>query len=224
MNEGAVLAAIDVVNTLFWLLRVAAAIGGALVGWFGTAPLVRLLYRAAFHRPVPRWLVPWARLVGAGLFGFLIFYYLPLGGGSGLGWGPGPGGGPGAGPGNGSANKDGKGSTDSAKPHATDKNVAPMPKMVLETLEIELIGGKRYKNDGLFRFYLIKRLEPAVSLDEVEDYLKKNKDRLEKDVTVVLTSESVAAQHNAVLRLNTIIERYALVPQLKNIDTEPGKN
>src|SRR5689334_18126058 len=97
MTLGTLLAAIDITATVFWVVRLAAGFGGALVGWFVTGPVTRLLYRGAFQRPAPGWLVSWARLGGAALVGLLLFYFLPLGGGRGFGWGPGAGSGPGPG-------------------------------------------------------------------------------------------------------------------------------
>jgi hypothetical protein len=215
MTLGTLLAAIDVTGTVFWVLRVAAGVGGALVGWFISGPAVRLLYRGAFQRPMPGWVVPWARLGGAALVGLLLYYFLPLGGGSGFGWGPGAGGGPGAGTGGGSR-KD---------VHEETIGVAKTPqasKKDLQAPEIELVGGTRYRGDG--RFYLINRREPAVALAEVEDYFKKNEERLAEYVTIVLTpNQSVDVGHPAVLRLNTIIEKYKRKPQVKDVDAEPGK-
>jgi hypothetical protein len=215
MTLGTLLGAIDVTATLFCALRVAAGIGGALAGWFVTGPVVRLLYRGAFQRPAPGWVLPWARLGGAALFGLLLFYFLPLGGGSGFGWGPGAGGGPGLGPGNGS----GKLADD--KTERVNKTVKNAGKD-LESLEIELVGGTRFLGSG--RFYLINRREPAMALEEVEDYFKKHQERLADYVTIVLTpNQSVDAGHPAVLRLNTIIEKYHRKPQVKDVDAQPGK-
>jgi hypothetical protein len=209
------LSAIDVTATLFWALRLAAGVGGALVGWFVTGPVARLLYRGAFQRPVPGWLLPWARLGGAALVGLLLFYFLPLGGGSGFGWGPGAGSGPGLGAGSGP----GKSTDDKTAPaDKTSKNSGKD----LEALEIELVGGTRYQGNG--RFYLINRREPAVVLEEVEDYFKKHQERLAEYVTIVLTpNQSVDAGHRAVLRLNTIIEKYNRKPQVKDVDAQAGK-
>jgi hypothetical protein len=205
MIEGA-LAMIDVAATLLGLVRLAAAVGGALLGWFVTGPVARLLYRAAFRRPVPGWLLPWARLGGAALAGWLFFCFLPLGGSGGFGWGPGAGGGAGLGPG------DGSGNTTLADKAAPADEAAS--KKVL--LEIELSGGTRYRGDG--RYYLIHRREPAVTLEEVEDYFKKNEGSLAEYVIIVLTpNQSVDELHPAVLRLKTIIEKYQRKPQVKDV-------
>jgi hypothetical protein len=214
MNEALLPAAIDVTASLFWVLRVAAGVGGAVVGWFVSAPVVSVLFRAAFQRAAPRWLSPWVRLAGACLIGLLVFYFLPLGGGSGFGWGPGAGGGPGLGPG------DGTGKTGNEKAAKQDKSSAT-EKPKLETLDIELIGGKRYQEDG--RFYLIRRQEPVVNLDAVADYLEKNKERLAEYVNIVLTPASVDAQHGAVLRLRTVIEKHGRIPLLKSVNAPPGQ-
>ena len=52
-----------VMATIFWVLRVVAALGGAAAGWLVMGPVARLLYRGTFRRPAPRWLMPWARLI-----------------------------------------------------------------------------------------------------------------------------------------------------------------
>ena len=75
MNEGTLLGVLDVTATLLGSLRLAAGIGAALAGWFATGPVVRVLYRGAFHRPAPGWFMPWTRLGGAALLGFLVYYY-----------------------------------------------------------------------------------------------------------------------------------------------------
>jgi hypothetical protein len=212
MMVATLLGAIDVTAALFWALRVAAGVGGALVGWFVTGPVARLLYRGAFQRPAPGWLLPWARLSGAALVGLLVFYLLPLGGGSGFGWGPGGGAGPGQGAGT------GKPSVDQTAPG--DKHL-PQAANDVEALEIELVGGTRYPGGG--RFYLINRREPTVALEDVEDYVKKHQERLAEYVTIVLTPQSVDAGHRAVLRLNTIIEKYHRRPQIKDVDGQSRK-
>ena len=94
MNDPlAIFAQVDLLTAFVWVIKVAAGVGGAIVGWFATGPVVRLLYRVAFHRPVPSWLLPWTKAGGAVLLGFLFYLIVSLGGGLGLGWGAGDGGG-----------------------------------------------------------------------------------------------------------------------------------
>src|SRR5205807_7646161 len=57
--EGTLLGVLDVTATLLGGLRLAAGFGAALAGWFATGPVVRVLYRGAFHRPAPGWFMPW---------------------------------------------------------------------------------------------------------------------------------------------------------------------
>jgi hypothetical protein len=216
VNLAPLWGAIDLTAPIFLVLRVAAAVGGAVVGWFAAGPVTRVLYYGAFHRKTPGWVTPWFRLGGAALVGLLIFYLLPLGGGSGFGWGPGAGGNPGLGAG------DGSGKTKEQTIAGSDKSISGKAKIALEALQIELLGGARYMGDG--RYYLIQRRPPAETLEEVEEYFKKNKERLEEYVTIILTPESVAAQHGAVLRLNTIIEKYGRIPVIKNVNPEPEKS
>src|SRR5207244_7010437 len=105
--------------------RIAVAAGGALVGYFLSGPVLRALYRLAFQRPIPGWLLPLGKLGSAALIGLLIFFFLPLGGGDGWGWGPGWGAGAG-----GSDAKPGK-----TQGKQTDP---PRNRTVREKLEIDL--------------------------------------------------------------------------------------
>lgn len=197
-------------TTLFFIIRVAAGLGGAIVGWFATGPLTRLLYRLAFHRPVPNWLLPWTKMGGALLLGFLLFYFLPLGGGLGWGWGPGEGGGPGlgagagGGPGAGASGKDKKDGKDTGG--GPDKQ--PPEKTVRQRVEIELIGptDPRFKEKD--RYYLLKRAEPVMNLAEVEEYFKKHQDKIE--VHVILTDTSPGRFQGALGRLVELTSQYRI--------------
>ena len=175
---------------LFLFVKTAAAIGGALIGYLVSSPVVRLLYRLAFGRPVPGWFLPLGRLAGAALLGALLFFLVSLGG-SGFGWG-GPGGlGIGLGPGTGKTG-DGRG-TPSAGAKATR-----------EKLVIELLGGNQVGAEQ--RYYLLKDQEPAKTLGEVEELIKVKADKIEAHI--VLTDESVATSHPALARLHELLQRY----------------
>jgi hypothetical protein len=194
---------IDLQGPLFLVLRSAAAVGGAIVGWFLAGPVVRLLGRLAFHRPLPRSAMLFGRIAGAGLLACLIFYYLPLGFGGGPGWGPGPGGMPGAGGGLATHKSPGSQAAPEKAPKKTaPKETAPQR----EILSIELLGGDRYKGDG--RFYLLHRREPAVTLKDVEKYFQEHRGQLE--VRIILTPESVGESHGAVERLRALADKYDL--------------
>jgi hypothetical protein len=180
---------------IFLLIKVAAAIGGAIIGYLASGPVIRLLYRLAAGRPAPGWFLPLGRLAGAALLGALFFMLATLGG-NGLGWGGsglGLGAGPGAGPG---AAKNGQ---QTGKP-----GIGKGDKATREKLVIELLGGNRVAGDQ--RYYLLGSAEPAKTLGEVEEVIKNKADKLE--VHVKFTDESVAASHPAVKRLHELLQRY----------------
>lgn len=201
---------------LFWGLRVAAGVGTAVLGYFLLAPVIQLLAKVAFHKPMPKWAAGWCRAIGGILLGLLVYHYLPIGGGP--GWGPGTGG-PSSGPGTG-AEGDGKGpgpvSTDKSIGEGTDK-ATEAAGLAKEVLQIELLGGSDYKGDD--RYYLIGRKEPAKTLPEVDEYLAASKDKF-RIVHVVLLPHSVAEQTLAVTRLQSLVQqKYKLAaPTIKEKD------
>jgi len=80
------------------------------------------------------------------------------------------------------------------------------------SIAIEILGGSRYKNDG--RFYLLGRKEPALNLDELHKKLgadKESKQQGPRELTLVLTEESVERSHPAVRDLLDYCERQ-LIP------------
>jgi hypothetical protein len=101
---------------LFFLVRVIATIGGAVVGWFVSDPLTRFVYRALYREATP-WIILFTfKSMGAVSLGLAIYLLMPLGGSGGLGQGPGKGGLPGKGPGPGGS-KDTP-ATDTAKKYS----------------------------------------------------------------------------------------------------------
>lgn len=200
---------IDPAAFFLGVLKIVAGLGGAVFGWFLTGPLVRLFHRAAFRKPVPKWLLPWTKLAGALALGLLLYYVTNWGGGAGWGWGPGSGGGPGLGAGDGSGAKP-------AKDKATDKAGSTTQKR-RDPFDIEIIDVDTYKGDE--KYYLLKRKPPAKSLTEVEDFLKDNKDRLE--VHVIQTNNSVS-EVEGLTPLRTLTQKYEIpivVPKM----VEEGK-
>lgn len=178
---------------IFWLIKIAAALGGAIIGYLISGPAIRLLYRLAFQRPAPGWMVPLGKLGGAALLGALFFFMVSLGG-SGWGWGGGGGGsgdgvGPGTGPTSGDKPKPGMGTNEKA---------------TREKLVIELLGGNRVGADG--RYYLLNGREPAKTLGEVEDVIKQKPDKIIANLQ--FTDESVALRHPAVERLRDMLQRH----------------
>ena len=202
----------DLTAPIFFVLRVAAGIGAAIVGWFATGPIIRLLYRVTLRRGIPGWAVPPSRLAGAVVCGLLVFYFLPLGGGAGWGWGPGAGGGPGRGAGEGGDRTDKQANKDAATKEVKDNLPA---KMIREPVAIELIGGEQYKGDE--KYYLLKRQSPAMSLSEIETQFKNHKDRWE--IHIILTSNSVGEGQGALSRLERLADAYR-IPTVRRSEPE----
>ncbi len=196
------------------IVRAIAAIGGAVAGWFVSDLLTRLIYRISFRGATPVALLLLTKLGGAATTAALIWFFMPLGGGGGgLGWGPGQGGGPGKGPGDGSGKGKGNGEiVKDAKTEKTtkdDKKTAVSPAK-LESIDIEIIDDKRYKDDGKERVFLVKRAMPALSESELDDYLKTNHAKIE--VTPVLTKNSIGIgrDDNPLNKLLNLTRRYGV--------------
>lgn len=190
--DGTLLAAWT--DYLFFGFRIIAGIVGAFLGWLFAPMLARFLYRLAFQQPLPGWLKFVSRLIGAGVVGFLVFWFIPLGGGGGLGWGPGDGGGPGRGPGEGGSSldsgkgKDGKEKTGTGKDGTgtgTEKKVEPVP-TPRTPIEVELIAAKDYP--GGKKYYLLERQPPPMTLEELEERLRPR--FMEIEVHVVVTGDT----------------------------------
>jgi hypothetical protein len=178
------------------VFRVAAALAGAAIVYFLSGPAWRGLYRLAFQRPMPGWLLPLAKVTAALGTALLIFWFLVWGPGGGFGFGPG--GGRGSGPG---GEGPGKSSGETDKPVAKNGKAPAREKLV-----IELLGGNRVGPEG--RYYLLRREPPAKTINELEDVIKEKADKLE--VHVVFTDDSVAASHPAVRRLRDLLQQYRI--------------
>jgi hypothetical protein len=174
-----------------WVLRVIAGIGGAFVGWFITDPLARITHRLVRAKPIPGWTLPWIKMAGAIAFGLLVYFLVGLGGGpGGLGYGPGLGGGPGKGPGQGGTQAHGNAAgarTDNTPAVADQKPAEKTPVRVeRKRIEIEVLGGERYKGDG--RYYLLRGTGNAMTVKEIDAYFQEHAGKLE--VQIVLTEDS----------------------------------
>jgi hypothetical protein len=190
---------------LFLLLRVGVALVGAFIGWLVSGPVVRVLVRMAFHRPVPPLPLKLSRLAGAvvaGVLVFIFFHFGPGGSGGGSGGGTGPGKGPGVDSG---APKD-KNTVPSARDKRPPDSATQNP-AARENLAIELVLSKRYKGDE--RYYLIQGKEPPRTLAEVEDYVRPRKNRI-KQVEIIIYANSVSAARPAVPELEKVLDKYKL--------------
>jgi hypothetical protein len=127
---------------------------------------------------------------GAALLATIMYVFITLGGGGSLGWGPGKGGSPGKGPGQGGDKVAADGPAKDAKVITKDKDKSDAAKTPpkIERVQIEILGGKRFVDDGKERFYLIERKKPAVNIADVDAYFTKNAGRIE--VVAVLTKDT----------------------------------
>jgi len=185
-------------------LKVLATVGGGILGWYVTPPVVRLLVRVAVHKPAPKPLVTLSRLMGALLVAVLVWSLWSWGFGDGWGFGPGPGGSPGLGRGPGgtgkqSASKDGSPKDTTAKEKDGKKAGPPLP----DTLTVRMRGGANVEN----RFYMVNGTPQT--LGEVRQILKKERDHLTM-VEIVIDVESVPDAHPAVVSLRNAVRAEGL--------------
>jgi hypothetical protein len=209
-----VLLALDVAAPLFLAIRITFAIVGMLIGWFLGGPLSRGIYRLAFQRPIPGWMLPWMKLLWGSGLAALLFFFLPLGGGG--GWGTG---GTGWGLGNGSGT--GTDGVKDGKPNG-DPVTKVIGKKGRETLTIELVGGVRYLGED--RYYLIDRKEPAASLAAVEKKIASTTAPLEIEILLGKDEDrTVGPGHDAVKALRELADQHKIPSRIKQ-DEEKAKD
>jgi hypothetical protein len=181
----------DLQESVVLIIRIIATIGSAVVGWFVCDPLTRAAYRLSFRAATPGALLFCGKAIGGAALAAAVWFLMPDGsGGGGPGFGPGKGGLPGKG-----ADKGGEKPGDPAKDAKTDAKkekteASDRSAQKLEPVEIEIISAGLYeklKAEGKEHWYVIK--QKTYSLDELDDYLKANRDKIE--VTPVLTNQSI---------------------------------
>src|SRR5437660_7828122 len=196
-------------ESLLHIVKIIAAVGGAVVGWFVCDPLTRVAYRLSFKGATPASVLLLSKFTGAAALSIAAYFLVSFGSG-GLGFGPGPGGLPGKGPGQGGdkgliANSDGK----NGKSPTKDK-VDPVKKnpYAMEPIEIEIINNKRLDDIDNERFFLLQRAEPPLTSGQLEDYFKKNHAKIE--VTPVLVAASIGEmdEDNPLSRLIALAKKY----------------
>lgn len=213
MNLAQSLSDFGLTEGLLHIVRIIAAVGGAVVGWFVTDPLTRLGYRLWYQAATPAALLFTMKASAAAILATAIYLFMPLGGGTGgLGWGPGQGGGPGKGPGEGGGKdadiKD-KPSKDAKAINKDDKSADPKNDQKREPIEIEILGSKRFIDDGKMRYYHLKPKDSSLSFPELRDYFSQNKGRLL--VKITLTADSVSfgnEEDDPTRRLRRLMDTY----------------
>jgi hypothetical protein len=200
------------------VLRIVVVVGGIILGWFITPPLVKLLVRLAFHRTVNPWVLTVCRLGGAVLVGYLAFL-LPLGMG---GRGPGPGG-----PGSGGVSS----GQDKEKP-AKDRKEKEPPRQTTDrasrdersTLVVDMLGGNAVKAG---RYYLVRvpgksGKAEALTATELDGLLKKLTSGTKRIVQIDIRyyNNSVDETNKAVTKLKQLAEQYELRVKETNLDQD----
>jgi hypothetical protein len=211
---------------VLFIVRIIATIGGAVIGWFAADPVTRVSYWAASRKPTPGSLLFTTKSMSAITLALLIYMFMPLGGGGGgLGWGPGLGGNPGKGPGQGgdkgnAGAKDVKPPVDAkdAKPTKDDKaNAKPVTRL---PIDIEILGGPKFKPDGKDRYYLIRKSDPSLKLSdaplnhaEVEAVFKEYQTKLL--IRIVHTDDSavIDTESDPTRRLQKLASKYEIPTQ-----------
>ena len=195
---------VSVLEVVSFALKVVATIGGAIVGWYLTPPVVKVLVRLAVHKPAPKPLVTVSRLMGALIVALVVWMIWSFGFGEGWGFGPGPGGSPGLGAGSGGTGKQQAGKDNEQKDKTArekdDKKSGPAPP---ETLTVRMRGGVGVEK----QFYLVDN-KPR-TLDEVRQILKKERGHL-KTVEIVIDDDSVPDGHPAVVGLRNAVREQGL--------------
>lgn len=201
---------------LFFLIRIIATVGGAVVGWFLGDPLTRLTYRLLYREAAPGILLFSVKSMAAISLALAIYFWMPLGGGGGLGQGPGKGGLPGKGPGKGGGDKAGpteppkKDTKPSLDPKLDKATTDPKKPLAREMVLIEVIGGERFPTDGKDRYYLLKKVDPPVSLTELEEYFKQHRSKLEIKIVHTDNSTVINTDMDPTRRLQKLASKYDL--------------
>jgi hypothetical protein len=183
---------------IFFALRIFLAGVFAVVAWFVSGPVIRLLYRLAFHRPTPGPALFTGRAGSAVLVGVLVFLYFPLGGGLGWGWGPGSGGGPGLGPGLG-----GSPGTGTGKGEGKTSKEGTEQEPGKDVLRIELAWEGLY-DEGSDRYYVVQGKGAPRALGDVEELLRQNPGRWGK-VEVIMYKNGPDEKTLAVQQLKKLV-------------------
>jgi hypothetical protein len=184
------------------VVNLLAVIGGAAVGWFGAGLLTQLLVKLTVHRDTPRPVLRVVRILGAVALGLAVWLLVFGSGGPGWGLGGGGWGFGGRGPGGADSSTGRTAGTDNQK-GKTSKDGKAGSSVEGRFLAVEMLGGKRYKDDE--RFYRITEPgEPPRSLPELVDSIRKRREQdpgLKGIEIIIYDTGSVAESHPAVAEL-----------------------
>lgn len=178
------------------ILKLLAVVGGVALGAFLGGLLAKMAARGAFQGKAPRLAVLALRVLGGATLGFLVWLWVA---GSG-GWGPGGGGLFGFG---GAGTEKGSGtistSQDTVSTALPPTKKTPESERLPETLRVEMLGGRRVKEE---RFYLLEGEKEPRTFTILRQTLAARKKQLDKrplkGIEIVVYDNSVAKDHPAV--------------------------
>lgn len=149
---------------------------------------------------------------GAALGGVVMWLAISQTGGTGFGFGPG--GGPGKGPGDGTGQKDA--AARDRKDSKGDADKDKSPKSVDATASVVVLGGERVKEQ---RFYVLGTDAPRTRAD-LEKVLQeqKTKNPSLKELEIVLYTDSVPKDSEAVTELEEWARKHGMTPKVKLVD------
>jgi hypothetical protein len=206
----------DISSTGLLIIKLVAAVGGFVVGYFVSGPFWRLFWRGAMRKPIPPALLPWMKFCTGLVFAALLYSAVHFGGG-GWGFGGPGGGGSGVGGGTGDGKGDGKsgGKGETTTPGDPGKKGPATTPPAREILVVELLGGNRYPGDG--KYYLIDRKEPPVTLAAIDEMFKKRGAKIE--LHIHYAADSVGQRHAAAERLRDAAQKYGIL-LVETVDAE----
>lgn len=205
-------------ESLLFIVRIILMVGGAVVGWFVFDPITRGVYRLIYRSAAPGSLLLGMKFIGAGVLA-TILYFVPLGG-SGTGFGFGGPGGLGKGEGDGKGQPSPKTDPGKAKVSPHDPKLNPkIPPGQLEAVEIKIIRRDDYKEDD--RFYILKGFDMPLTIEELDDYVKRNAPRIEIVPIFFRDSIGEGVKNNPMKQLTDLKDKYKvkiLIPKMKTTD------
>ena len=197
-----------------WVVSVLAIAGAGALGYFLTTVCIVLICKMALHKPAPRRVTKLVSILGGvtvALFvGFLAFH----GGGGGLGFGPGFG--------FGGGDKTDPGEISSAaspktNPEKTDTTKGPPS----SSMSIRMLGGdKAPRIGGDFGYYQPEPGKEAYTLDKLKPLIRERmQDKPDapaiKEIVIVIEKDSVAHNHDAVLKLKQFAQDQGLTVSVR---------
>jgi hypothetical protein len=189
------------------IIKSLAILGGALLGGLAVGLLVQLLVKLAVHKPTPRGVLIFFRILGAIAAGLAVYVFVFGTGGGGFGWGSGWGG---TGTGTGA-----QGLVGDTRPNLSPERPSSAPPSTPvergNSLTVEMLGGKRYTGGN--RFYLAEGTNEPKTLEELRKIIElrtQGTPPIQVIEIVLREDDSVSERDPAVTKLRQLAEDLGL--------------